>query len=639
MSSKFAWGLTICVTVLLFFGCQLQRRAVSADSKNDNIVFSGPFGIAVKPDGTFYVAQIQNKRISKFDTRGNFCGDINSIAGYGDLHGPFDVFAAPCGNLYIADTMGHCILVLDPAEKLILKLGNGKASAEPGEFQQPHFVYADETRKLIFVSDTLNNRVQVFDTAGKLLKIIGTEPSQAGQHTFAAGLSCDSAGNLYVMYNSGGFINVYDPQFNLAKTIGNRGSSSAQFNDAYGLTICNDTIWIADTYNNRIQQLSLRGNPLNIFGGEEGSDDHHFSHPTDIDVDASGNLYVTDWKNSRMLKLDTNGHFLRQWGNPDAAANYTPPKIYPRDSCRGPLTIATYSGISKEGVDKAAKAGVDWIYVSFDNQSGNWNIKSQVEYAHAKGIKVAPSIAIYPLGSGLTRWHGHPEYFMWKKGASVPDNSALSYFPPEVRHWRAKHISEQAKESGVDGVLLDYIRYPDTICGYEPAIKEAFKRETGKDADTLAPDDLDWLNFRARFVTLFIAELRYELAQLDRPVELSVYVGPDWKADLQTLMRSWRDWVNMGIIDKICLGMYSRDFKSFYEGIRQARATCPDRTKIDIMIACWGGNLNTPKLLKKGAEVSLAAGVDEIAIYRSDAIDQLNLWDTIDEISRHKNGR
>ena len=638
MSTKHTWGLAF-LTALAISGCQLGHQEEADDSKDVNFTFSGPFGVAVRPNGDFYVAQIQGKRISKFDTNGKYNGEITSIAGYGDLQGPFDVFAAHSGNLYIADTLGHCVLVLDSAEKLILKLGCGKASAEPGKFQQPHFVWADETRGFLYVSDTLNNRVQVFDLTGKLLKVIGLDPSQANQHIFTAGISCDSAGNLYVMNNSGGFINIYDTQFNLARTIGSRGSNPTQFNDAYGISIRNETIWAADTYNNRIQQLSLTGNPLNIFGHDEGDDVHHFSHPTDVDVDAKGNLYVTDWKNSRVLKLDTNGHFLRQWGNPDTVFDYTPPKIYPRDSCRGPLTIATYSGINKEGVDEAANAGVDWIYTSFENQSGDWNIKSQVNYAHAKGIKVSPSIAIYPLGSGLEQWHEHPEYLMWKKGDSMPDTSALSYFSPEVRQWRAKHIVEQVKESGVDGVLLDYIRYPDTISGYEPPMKEAFKRETGKDADTIASDDIEWLNFRAKFIALFIAELRYELAQLDRPVELSVYVGPDWKADLQTVMRSWRDWVNMGIIDKICLGMYSRDFKSFYDGIRQARGTCPDRIKIDIMIACWGGNLNTKELLKKGAKVSLDAGVDEIAIYRGDAIKQLNLWDTIGEISKYKNGR
>jgi DNA-binding beta-propeller fold protein YncE len=631
--------VTIYITILLLSGCQFWQHESPANVKENSLTFSGPFGIAVKGNGSFYVAQIEGKRISKFDAQGNFCGNITSISGYGDLRGPFDVFAAPSGNLYIADTLGHCILILDPAEKLVLKLGKGKASAEPGEFQQPHFVYADETLGHIYVSDTLNNRVQLFDLTGKLLKIIRCEPARTGLRSYTVGISCDSSGNLYIMDNSGSSIHVYDTQLNFIKTIGNRGSSPAQFNDAYGLTIHNDTIWVADTYNNRIQHLSLKGNPLSVFGGEEGSDIHHFSHPADIGVDANDNLYVTDWKNARVIKLDANGHFLRQWGNPNTVADYLPPKIYPHNPCRGPITIATYSGINKESVDKAAQAGVDWIYVSFDNQSDNWNIKSQVDYAHVKGIKVAPSIAIYPLGSGLSRWQEHPECFMWKKGESVPDTSALSYFSPEVRQWRAKHIAEQVKESGVDGVLLDYIRYPDTICGYEPTMKEAFKHDTGKDADILAPDDLDWLNFRARFITLFIEELRYELSQLDNPVELSVYVGPDWKSDLQTVIRSWRDWVNMGIVDKICLGIYSRDFKSFYEGIRQARATCPDRTKIDIMIACWGGNLNTPELLKKGAEVSLAAGVDEIAIYRGDAIDQLKLWNTIGEISMHKNSR
>ena len=50
-------------------------------------------------------------------------------------------------------------------------------------------------------------------------------------------------------------------------------------------------------------------------------------------------------------------------------------------------------------------------------------------------------------------------------------------------------------------------------------------------------------------------------------------------------------------------------------------------------IACYGGNLNTPELLRKGFEASIAAGADQVTIYRIDAIRELDLWDAIGEIT------
>jgi len=256
-----------------------------------------------------------------------------------------------------------------------------------------------------------------------------------------------------------------------------------------------------------------------------------------------------------------------------------------------------------------------------------------VDYARSRGVKVAPSIAVYGLGHNHPQWQDKPQYAMCKRG-SAQSAGPLSYFFPEVRAWKAKHIAEQAALAGVDGLLLDYIRYPDAISGYEPAMVQAFQKECGKDPHQIDAKDPDWLAFRAKFITLFIAELRHELAQRDHPVEISVYVGPDWQSDLQSVMRDWRTWVRMGIVDKLCLGIYSRNFPSFYEGVRTAKASCPDRTKINIMIACWGGNLNTPQLLDKGVEVSFAADADEVSIYRADAIYDLNLWPALGDISK-----
>ena len=603
-------------------------------SKASPVTFRGPFGIAVKADGSFYVAEMIAKRITKFDSQGNLTGSINKIEGYGPLQRPFDVDISPSGKLYIVDNQGNQVLVLDENEKLQLTLGTGEASAEPGSFHGPHFVHVDEDAARIYVADTHNHRIQVFDLQGRLIKITGQYGHTGPDHYhFAGGLTTDHQKQLYAMNWSGGYINVYDHDLKAVKTFGSRGSKPAQFNDAYSIAFHNNTLWVADTYNNRLTQFTLDGQPIAVVGGQEGQDVHQFSHPTDLDFDQQGNIYVADWKNDRVLKLSPDGHFLRQWGTPATALDYTPPAIISPNPCRGPLQLGAYVGIDQNTIDLAAKSGIDWIYPSFNNQDGPWNIKKQVDYARTQGVKIAPSIAVYYLGRNLPQWKNKSQYAMHKRG-SKESSGQLSYFFPEVRSWKAQHIAQQIALSGVDGVLLDYIRYPDIISGYEPVMIEAFKKEYTKDPETIDSLDPDWVQFRAKFITMFIAELRQELAKLDRPIEISVYVGPDWNSDLQTVMRDWRTWARMGIIDKLILGIYSRDFESFYEGVLQARASCPENIKINIMIACWGGNLNTPELLKKGVEVSFAAGADEVSIYRGDSIEKLNLWSTIGEISK-----
>jgi DNA-binding beta-propeller fold protein YncE len=643
MNPKYKNGLFKFITI-----ASVWLLLESINPLQAEVTLQEPFGIAVKADGSFYVAEIKGKRIARFDADGIYVGSIEDVNGYGKLKGPFDVALAKSGNLYIADTHGHSVLGLDPAGNLFLKLGTGEPATEAGSFNEPHSIAVNENLNRIYVSDTHNNRIQVFDMQGNVLAIMGQADRKGpGTYWFASGLNSDENGNIYAMSLYGGFINVYDPAGKLSGTIGNAGYGPGEFNAAYGLVFHKNSIWVADTRNSRLQHVSLQGEVLCVIGQDEGKGDDQFNNPSDLGFDAQDNIYVTDWKNDRVVKLSPDGRFIRSWGSPSADMSYQPLGKQQRNLCRGPLTVAVYGEIDKASVDRAAEAGVKTIYASlgFDNRADKndrtgeeWNIKEQVDYAHQKGIRVVVSAAIYPLGAQSQFWKNKPEFYMWRKGSVSPDNYALSYFFPQVRTWKAKHLAQQAVLNRVDGIMLDYIRYPNNLAGYEPAMVNAFKEDSGVDVNSIAPDNSQWLKFRAKYITLFITELRYELAQSEYPIELSAYVGPDWNQDLQIVARNWRDWVKMGIVDKISLGMYSRDFKSFYDGIQQAKTTCPDRIQIDLMVACWGGNLNTPELLKKGADICVKAGADEFAIFRGDAIDRLNLWNTIGDIaSQYKN--
>ena len=87
------------------------------------------------------------------------------------------------------------------------------------------------------------------------------------------------------------------------------------------------------------------------------------------------------------------------------------------------------------------------------------------------------------------------------------------------------------------------------------------------------------------------------------------------------------------VIDGVVTMIYKRDTNSIIEKVMVANEAIASRVPYIPMIACWGGNLNTPEMLKEGSMKCLKLGCSGVAFYRSDAIVDLNLWPAISEIA------
>ena len=79
-----------------------------------------------------------------------------------------------------------------------------------------------------------------------------------------------------------------------------------------------DTVYVADTGNNRVVRYNNDGRHLSTFGSY-GRELGQFDRPTDIAIDADGNLLVVDSGNNRIQKFTPQGDFLYAWGMPGAA--------------------------------------------------------------------------------------------------------------------------------------------------------------------------------------------------------------------------------------------------------------------------------------------------------------------------------
>jgi len=99
---------------------------------------------------------------------------------------------------------------------------------------------------------------------------------------------------------------------------GSEGSGDGQFNQPQGIAADHknhkNTVYVADTFNNRIQKFSSTGTFITKWGSE-GSGDGQFNWPLGVAVDNYGNVYVADSNNNRIQKFNSTGTFITKWGS------------------------------------------------------------------------------------------------------------------------------------------------------------------------------------------------------------------------------------------------------------------------------------------------------------------------------------
>lgn len=132
---------------------------------------------------------------------------------------------------------------------------------------------------------------------------------------------------------------------------------------------------------------------------------------------------------------------------------------------------------------------------------------------------------------------------------------------PEARRYLLDLITEMVTEYGVDGIHLDYIRYPfqnaasRVTFGYGQAARAQFQQLTGVDPlEINANQDRSlwrqWTEFRTQQVNQFVAEVASTLEGLDPQVILSaaVYALPE-NERIQRLQQDWEVWIQAGDLD------------------------------------------------------------------------------------------
>jgi DNA-binding beta-propeller fold protein YncE len=214
--------------------------------------FNFPYGIAGDKDSHIYVADLYNGNISIFDSKGKFIkyfeaklGNDKSLTSPGGLR----IFN---GKLYVTDIKENKLFVFNLEGEKLLEIGG--PGMNEGEFLAPNAVTVDLDQQ-IYVTDSGNNRVQIFDKDGKFLKIINGSPDGKGDPLFLnpRGVAVDSKGTVYVVNNLSHNIYAFDKDGKEIFQLGGMGTENDQLYLPNGLFIDDrDTIFVTDTVNQRV---------------------------------------------------------------------------------------------------------------------------------------------------------------------------------------------------------------------------------------------------------------------------------------------------------------------------------------------------------------------------------------------------
>jgi len=166
--------------------------------------YAAPRAIAVAADGSIYVADSRNHRVQHLSSDGELLSTWGRLADVraGDAPGgtfnePWGVAVAPDGSVYVADTWNYRVQRFSAEGEFIEMFGREGQGESLDALWGPRAVAVDQEGR-VFVTDTGNKRIVVFDEHGKTLAQIGLGGFALGELDEPVGLAVDQSGRLYV---------------------------------------------------------------------------------------------------------------------------------------------------------------------------------------------------------------------------------------------------------------------------------------------------------------------------------------------------------------------------------------------------------------------------------------------------------
>ncbi len=239
-------------------------------------------------------------------------------AGEGQFVSPRNAAVASDGRIYVADSGNHRIQVFNENQEFLFMWG--QEGAGPGQFSEPWGIKIGPDGQ-VYVADTWNHRVQIFSADGEYINSIGSfanvqndSAAEPGKFWGPRDVAIDGQGNIYVTDTGNKRVQKFSPSGEFLASWGGGGIIPGAFEEPVGIDIDSQgNFYVADTWNRRIQKFDTNFNPVaqwDVVGWESES----VVNKPYLAIDSRNRVFISDPEGYRIIAYDAAGNVLVTWG-------------------------------------------------------------------------------------------------------------------------------------------------------------------------------------------------------------------------------------------------------------------------------------------------------------------------------------
>ncbi len=213
-------------------------------------------GLAIDDDDRLFVSDAKMRRVMIFNAKHVVDGQITE-----GLVDPVGLAIDTTNRfLYVVDTQQDQVLVYDADSlKLLRRIGTGGKNhflTTPGDFGAPQGVAVDADGN-VYVTDTLNNRVEIFDADGAFISTFGKAGDGPGYFARPKGIAVDGDGHIWVADEMQDRLQVFDREGQLLTYVGHgHGELPGQFKALVGVAVDKkNRVFTTEQYPGRLQMF------------------------------------------------------------------------------------------------------------------------------------------------------------------------------------------------------------------------------------------------------------------------------------------------------------------------------------------------------------------------------------------------